>query len=78
LEEVKEISDRITVIRDGQKIGTWPAEGLTTRKITELMTGLDIVHERKPPNNAEDRRTVLEIKNLSRAGQYRDINLNLK
>ncbi|MGB5116516.1 MAG: sugar ABC transporter ATP-binding protein [Providencia rettgeri] len=78
LEEVKEISDRITVIRDGQKIGTWPAEGLTTRKITELMTGLDIVHERKPPNNAEDRRTVLEIKNFSRSGQYQDISLSLK
>ncbi|WP_275075145.1 sugar ABC transporter ATP-binding protein [Providencia rettgeri] len=78
LEEVKEISDRITVIRDGQKIGTWPAEGLTTRKITELMTGLDIVHERKPPNNAEDRRSVLELKNLSRAGQYSDVSLNLK
>ena len=78
LEEVKEISDRITVIRDGEKVGTWPAEGLTTRKITELMTGLDIVHERKPPNNAEDRRTVLELKNLSRAGQYNKISLQLK
>ncbi|HBO22061.1 MAG TPA: lipase [Providencia sp.] len=78
LEEVKEISDRITVIRDGEKVGTWPAEGLTTRKITELMTGLDIVHERKPPNNAEDRRTVLELKNLSRAGQYNNISLQLK
>ena len=78
LEEVKEISDRITVIRDGQKMGTWPAANLTIRKITELMTGLDIVHQRKPPNNAEDGRTVLELKNFSRAGQYQDISLTLK
>lgn len=78
LEEVKEISDRITVIRDGQKMGTWPAEDLTTRKITELMTGLDIVHERKLPNNAEETHTVLELKNLSRAGQYQNISLSLK
>lgn len=78
LEEVKEISDRITVIRDGQKMGTWPAEDLTTRKITELMTGLDIVHERKLPNNAEETHTVLELKNLSRKGQYQNISLSLK
>jgi len=78
LDEVKEISDRITVIRDGQKIGTWPAEDLSTRKITELMTGFNIVHERKPPNNTENRRIVLELNNLSRAGQYENISLQLR
>ncbi len=42
LEEVIEIADRVTVMRDGRKVGTWPARELDVRRIGELMTGLVI------------------------------------
>ncbi|CND19587.1 sugar ABC transporter ATP-binding protein [Yersinia pseudotuberculosis] len=76
LDEVKEISDRITVIRDGEKVGTWPATELSTGRITELMTGLTITHEQKLPN-AELGKVVLQLENLSRKGQFDDISFSL-
>lgn len=76
LDEVKEISDKITVIRDGEKIGTWDAAALSTDKITELMTGLTIKHQQKAPNT-ELGKVVLELKNLSRKGQFNDISFQL-
>ncbi|MDX5629194.1 MULTISPECIES: sugar ABC transporter ATP-binding protein [unclassified Brenneria] len=76
LDEVKEISDRITVIRDGEKVGTWPAQTLSTGRITELMTGLTIVHERKLPN-AELGKEVLRLERLSRKGQFQDVSFSL-
>uniref|UniRef100_UPI00057835CD ATP-binding cassette domain-containing protein n=1 Tax=Yersinia pestis TaxID=632 RepID=UPI00057835CD len=76
LDEVKEISDRITVIRDGEKVGTWPATELSTGRITELMTGLTLTHEQKLPN-AELGKVVLQLENLSRKGQFDDISFSL-
>ncbi|WP_409558192.1 sugar ABC transporter ATP-binding protein [Atlantibacter sp.] len=76
LDEVKEISDRITVIRDGEIIGTWAASLLTPSRITELMTGRTIVHQKKLPNSVEGK-VVLELNNLSRKGQFEDISLKL-
>ncbi|WP_370546547.1 sugar ABC transporter ATP-binding protein [Edwardsiella tarda] len=76
LDEVKEISDRITVIRDGEKIGTWDASSLSTSKITELMTGLIIEHQQKLPNT-ETSKVVLALNKLSRKGQFADISLQL-
>lgn len=76
LDEVKEISDRITVIRDGEMVGTWAAHDLSTGRITELMTGLTIVHRQKLPN-AELGKVVLELNGLSRKGQFYDVSLQL-
>lgn len=76
LDEVKEISDRITVIRDGEKVGTWEAQELSTGRITELMTGLTIVHEQKPPN-AELGKVVMQLDKLSRKGQFQDVSFSL-
>lgn len=76
LDEVKEISDRITVIRDGEKIGTWPAQDLSTGRITELMTGLVITHEQKLPN-AEQGKVTLQLDKLSRKGQFTNVSFSL-
>ncbi len=76
LDEVKEISDRITVIRDGEIIGTWAADSLSPEGITELMIGRRIVHKRKLPNSVEGK-VVLELNKLCRKGQFKDITLKL-
>lgn len=51
LEEVEALADRITVLRDGKMIGTWPATELTQRRMAELMVGreLDVLYPPKRP-----------------------------
>ncbi|WP_455864696.1 sugar ABC transporter ATP-binding protein [Pantoea agglomerans] len=77
LDEVLEISDRVTVIRDGRKMGTWPASEIDSHRLTELMTGLKLDYALKPPLN-QDARTLLEVENLTRAGQYQDVSFSLR
>lgn len=77
LDEVLEISDRVTVIRDGRKMGTWPASEIDSHHLTELMTGLKLDYQLKTPLK-QDARTLLEVVKLSRAGQYQDISFTLR
>ena len=42
LEEVEALADRITVLRDGQMIGTYPAASLSQRNMAELMVGREL------------------------------------
>ena len=51
LDEVQALADRITVLRDGRMIGTWPAAGLGQREMAELMVGreLDMLYPHKRP-----------------------------
>ena len=51
LEEVQALADRITVLRDGRMIGTWPAAGLSQREMAELMVGreLEMLYPHKRP-----------------------------
>ncbi|QII36586.1 sugar ABC transporter ATP-binding protein [Rouxiella badensis] len=76
LDEVLEISDRVTVIRDGQKVGTFPAAEVSSERLTELMTGLKLNYALKAANQ-HDERIMLELDNLSRADQYHNVNLKL-
>lgn len=67
MEEILEISDEVTVMRDGQWIATEDAKDLTTDKIIKLMVGRDLV-DRFPPKTNEPKDIILEIKNLT--GKY--------
>ncbi|WP_421591314.1 sugar ABC transporter ATP-binding protein [Shinella sp. M27] len=51
LDEVQALADRITVLRDGRMIGTWPAAGLSQREMAELMVGreLEMLYPHKRP-----------------------------
>lgn len=76
LEEVLQIADRVTVIRDGKQIGTYPAQELDDEKLTYLMTGIKI--EYQPFELAAgDARVMLEVEHLSREGEYKDISFKL-
>lgn len=51
LDEVETLADRITVLRDGRMIGTWPGRELTQREMAELMVGrqLDRLYPARRP-----------------------------
>ena len=72
LEEVLDISDRVTVLRDGIKVGTFPASEMNTARLSELMTGIKFEHEHKPCNFSKVDNFV-EVRNLTRKGEYEGI-----
>ena len=77
LAEVLEVCSRVTVLRDGQLVGTFPTKGMTQTRLTELMTGktFDYAVSRR---DLSAHRPVLEIDCLSRANQYEDVSLTIR
>ena len=77
LAEVIDISERVTVLRDGKLVGVFPTEGMTQFRLGELMTGT--LHEQAI--TARDRSNaspVLEVIGLTRHGEFEDINLTIR
>lgn len=83
MDEVFDLSDRITVLRDGQFIGTRNTRETNAAEITKLMVGRDIESLDLGPRNARGQK-VLEVKNLSlpwpghaRGYRLKDVSLEL-
>lgn len=76
LDEILEIGERITILRDGKKIATININEASKQKLTYLMTGKEIFYQKYfyKPDNKE---IVLEVKNLSKKGQYKNISFKL-
>ncbi|AEH51290.1 ABC transporter ATP-binding protein [Pseudothermotoga thermarum] len=64
LNEVKQISDRITIMRNGHVVGTYKNQDVSETDIVELMIGRKVEYqiERTP---AKPGKIVLEVKNLN-------------
>ncbi|WP_275287360.1 sugar ABC transporter ATP-binding protein [Halomonas elongata] len=75
LAEVLEVCQRVTVLRNGQLVGTYPTEGMTQARLSTLMTGLELEHT--PRVNARKGAPVLELDGLSRDGEFEDISFTL-
>ncbi|MEY8099220.1 sugar ABC transporter ATP-binding protein [Falsihalocynthiibacter sp. S25ZX9] len=66
LQEVKEISDRITILRDGQWIATKPADEFTLDAMAQMMVGRELSDLYPPIQEADvDAPRVLEVSNLT-------------
>ncbi len=77
LDELFRICQHVTIMRDGETIGTWPIEELTLRRIVELMVGgaLEEHAEARTPT-AEEPRLMLE--NLAVEGHFSDVNVTVR
>jgi ribose transport system ATP-binding protein len=78
LEELKQISDRITVMRDGKYIDTVKTQDAKIDQIISMMVGRTI-YEAAPevPEHPSDE-VVLEVKHLNRGSVLKDISFQLK
>lgn len=76
LPEVFQVSDRVTVMRDGKKIETRNIEDVTPPELVEMMVGSKIAqfNKGKCQKNCEK---VLEVKNFTRYGFFHYANLTL-
>lgn len=77
LEEVMAISDRISVLKDGELVGTYPAREMDTRKLGFLMTGQAFDYQIRAPWQGDAAQPVLEVRHLSRAGEFDDVSFTL-
>ncbi|MFA1676922.1 sugar ABC transporter ATP-binding protein [Rhizobium mongolense] len=77
LAEVLEISDRITVLRDGRLVGVYPAEGMTQSRITELMTGKIFDHALRAQSH-DGAAPVIAVEGLTRRGEFRNISFSVR
>jgi ABC-type sugar transport system ATPase subunit len=77
MDEIFKISDRITVLRDGHHIATAPASELDAEELVRLMVGrpLNELFSRHPHEVGE---VALEVRSLSRAGEFEDVNFALR
>jgi ABC-type sugar transport system ATPase subunit len=77
LEEIFEVCDRVTVMRDGQFIETCKCSNLSIGELLKLVVGrnLDDMFTKHPGKIGK---VVLEVKNFNCAGVFRDINFNVR
>ena len=76
LEEILKLTDRITVLRDGEYIKTVDAKGVTQNELVEMMVGrsLDQIYPKEKVCMGD---VVFEAKNLSRKGVFEDISFQV-
>ena len=79
MEEILQISDDVTIMRDGKWIATENAKDLTIDNIIKLMVGRNL-ENRFPPKDNVVGEVMLEIKNLSSLDgkSIKDVSFNLK
>jgi ABC-type sugar transport system ATPase subunit len=77
LDELFLIANEVTVMRDGQTLGTWPIEELSVRRIVELMVG-GILEDTPPDHKAADAPPVLVLEKLACAGEYADVDVAVR
>jgi rhamnose transport system ATP-binding protein len=63
LEEIFALADRVTVLRDGESVGTNDVESLTESQMIKLMVGREVLSI-YPPSEGEPGKVVLSLKNL--------------
>lgn len=76
LAEVLDVCSRVTVLRDGQYVGTYPTAGMTQARLTELMTGRNFDYEVRVPQ-AQTPKPLLSVRGLTRRGEYEGIDLDI-
>ena len=76
LKEIFEITDRVTVLRDGKKVGTLKTKDTDSNKLVEMMVGRDI-KDMYPKKEVKIGDYIMEVKNLKAEG-IEDVSFKLK
>lgn len=78
MRELQRIANRVSVLRDGQLIGTLPIAAAESRTVAEMMFG-DVPHDQRTiePTRCHDE-IILEVRKLCRGKKLRDLDLKLR
>ncbi|MFW7431231.1 sugar ABC transporter ATP-binding protein [Vagococcus carniphilus] len=79
MDEIKRITDRVTVMRDGEYVGTIDTASSTKDEIIDMMVGRVIYEEPKQYSEvSDDAKVVLSVKNLSLGNKVKNLSFDLK
>ncbi|MGC5324354.1 sugar ABC transporter ATP-binding protein [Brevibacillus sp. SYSU BS000544] len=78
MEEILRISDDVTIMRDGKKIGTWGSSELTTDLIISRMVGRDLT-QRFPERSNVPSDVILKVENLTSPNRsFKEVSFELR
>ena len=77
LKEIFDLADRVSVLRDGTYIGTYETSSLTQDLLVSKMVGREISQFYSTAHHTPGE-VVLEVKNLTKQGLYKDISFSLR
>lgn len=75
MEEIFQISDRVTVLRDGKYIATLQTKEATEKELVKLMVGREVPEVVKSGLKKSDTKT-LEVRNLSAGGKLHEVSFS--
>lgn len=79
MDEIRRISDRVTVMRDGEYIGTVNTRETNTEEIVKMMVGRVVYGDKKEKSSCPmDAPTVLEVKSLNVGDTVKNVSFKLK
>ena len=76
MEELKQIGDRVTVMRDGQLIGTREVADITIDEVITMMIGREI-NELFPRHHCQPGEVALSVKGLKSGKKVKNVNLDV-
>ncbi len=77
MDEIFQISDSITVLRDGKYVGTKPAAELDQNALIAMMVGREI-DQMFPQATRPMGEEIISVRNLGKAGKFSNISFNVK
>ncbi|WP_333645656.1 sugar ABC transporter ATP-binding protein [Lacrimispora sp.] len=77
MEEIFELCDRITVLRDGQYVGTKETKDTNEKDIVKMMIGREI-GERYPERKSSIGKEILKVSGLTKQGIYENVSFSVK
>ena len=78
LDEVQEIAESITILRNGVVTAEGPIADFDRKAISLAMTGLDVTEVRLAPEVPSDTAAVLEVSNISSKGRFKNVSFSVK
>ena len=79
MDELQQIADRVTVMRDGRTMDTVPMQGTSVDTIIHLMVGRALGENlRGTPPDTTRNETALEVRHLTRGAAIRDVSFSLR
>ncbi len=78
LDEIFQIADRVTVLRNGRRVDTRDLAGLTTAELVAMMVGRDLAHEYPSVEPSPPGPVLLEVSDLRRTPQSPPVSLTVR
>ena len=78
LDEVQEIAESITILRNGEVTAEGPIENFDRKAIAEAMTGQEVSEVRLTPELPKSAATVLEVEGLTSSGRFKNVSFSVK